>query len=169
VVSTHRGRINSDPRRVTGAPTSEMFHSANLSAFLALGLLAKRVATAPAPTARSDASVSISPRIIALPALLNTLEVVWGSCESFGVNSTGPTNLKCAYFEVPMDYHDSSAGNARLAVIKLAATGKKLGTVFFNPGSSPHPPLVTFHQYQTFYRWTRRLRNPSLVNASSGI
>ena len=135
VVSIHRARINSDPRRVTGAPTSEMFHSASLSAFLALGLLAKRVVAAPASTARSDASVSISPRIIALPVLLNTLEVAWGSCESFGVNSTDPTNLECAYFEVPMDYHNSSAGNAHLAVIKLAATGNKLGTVFFNPGS----------------------------------
>ena len=35
-----------------------------------------------------------------------------------------------------MDYHDSSAGNARLAVIKYAATAKKLGSLFFNPG---HP------------------------------
>jgi len=146
-----------------------MFHSAGLSAFLALGLLAKRVATTPAPTARSDASVSTPPRIIVLPALLNTLEVVWGSCESFGVNSTGPTNLECAHFEVPMDYHDSSAGNASLALIKLAATGKKQGTLFFNPGSSLHPLFVTFHQYPNFHRWARNLRNPSPVNAFSGI
>jgi len=48
-----------------------------------------------------------------------------------------------------MDYHDSSAGNARLAVIKYPATAEKLGTVFFNPG---HPlrflarssPLICF-------------------------
>ena len=60
-------------------------------------------------------------------------EISWGSCESFGVNSTD-SNFECAYLEVPMDYHDSSAGNARLAVIKSPATAKKLGTVFFNPG-----------------------------------
>lgn len=36
-----------------------------------------------------------------------------------------------------MDYHDNSAGNARLAVIKLAATSDKLGTIFFNPGIPP--------------------------------
>jgi len=48
-----------------------------------------------------------------------------------------------------MDYHDNSAGNARLAVIKSPATAEKLGTVFFNPG---HPlrflarssPLIYF-------------------------
>ena len=41
-----------------------------------------------------------------------------------------------------MDYHDSSAGNARLAVAKYAATAsKKLGTIFFNPGM-PIQPIV---------------------------
>lgn len=44
-----------------------------------------------------------------------------------------------------MDYHDSSAGNARIAVIKLAATTNKLGTIFFNPGNPPihHPRSST--------------------------
>ena len=42
-----------------------------------------------------------------------------------------------------MDYHDSSAGQARLAVTKYAATAsKKLGSVFFNPGDSLRPLLV---------------------------
>ena len=50
------------------------------------------------------------------------------------MNSTDP-NLQCGTLEVPMDYHDSSAGTARLAVIKYAATvPKKAGTIFFNPG-----------------------------------
>ena len=124
-----------------------MFHSASLATLLALGLLAKRVVTASTP--RSDASVSLSPPVIISLALLNALEISWESCENFGVNSTG-TNLECAYLEVPMDYHDSSAGNARLAVIKLAATANKLGTIFFNPGSSPHPSFAIFHQYPFF-------------------
>ena len=39
-----------------------------------------------------------------------------------------------------MDYHDSSAGTARLAVAKYAATvPKKLGTIFFHPGNPLHP------------------------------
>jgi pimeloyl-ACP methyl ester carboxylesterase len=49
-----------------------------------------------------------------------------------------------------MDYHDSSAGNARLAVIKLAATANKLGTVFFNPGSSLPPSFVAFYRRPIF-------------------
>ena len=42
-----------------------------------------------------------------------------------------------------MDYHDSSAGMARLAVIKYAATApKKQSTLFINPGITIRPPFV---------------------------
>ena len=45
-----------------------------------------------------------------------------------------------------MDYHDSSAGTARLAVAKYAATvTNKLGTIFFNPGDPFHPQFVVSH------------------------
>ena len=126
-----------------------MSRSAGLAALLALGLFAKRVVTAPASTHRSDPSVSLSPRIIAFSAFLNGSKISWGSCDSFGVNGTD-INYECAYLNVPMDYHDDSAGNARLAVIKLAATQNKLGTVFFNPGNPLHLPLVLSHRYPIF-------------------
>ena len=90
-------------------------------------------------------SREFSPRIAASMDLLNTLKVPWGSCESFGVNSTD-SNLKCTYLEVPMDYHDSSAGTARLAVIKYSATApNKRGTIFFNPGDPPRPSSAVSH------------------------
>ncbi|KAI0743110.1 Alpha/Beta hydrolase protein [Daedaleopsis nitida] len=53
---------------------------------------------------------------------------------------------------VPLDYHDSSAGNGRIAVIKANATGERRGTFFFNPGGpggsglqnlGPYPDFVT--------------------------
>src|ERR1700759_4111327 len=52
-------------------------------------------------------------RIVIPSALLNVLQITWGSCKSFGINSTDP-NFQCGYLEVPMDYQDSSAGNARI-------------------------------------------------------
>lgn len=47
--------------------------------------------------------------------------------------------LYCTNVEVPMDYHNSSAGTANLAVIKYtaAAPGKSKGSVFINPGVYP--------------------------------
>ncbi|RPD53038.1 alpha/beta-hydrolase [Lentinus tigrinus ALCF2SS1-6] len=45
------------------------------------------------------------------------------------------SNLSCAYFGVPLDYHNASAGNGHLLVVKANATsGGKKGTVFHNPG-----------------------------------
>ena len=122
-----------------------MFPSAALAALLTLRLLENSVVAAPAPTPRSDAAVSTYPRLITLSALLNTSEFSWGSCDSFGVNST-VKNLQCAYLKVPMDYHNTLAGSARLAVIKLGATAKKRGTFFFNPGNPLHPPLILTHR-----------------------
>ena len=97
------------------------------------------------------------PRIVVSSALINIIsKISWGSCESFGLNSTDP-NLQCGYLEVPMDYHDSSAGNARLAVAKYAATAsKKLGSIFFNPGSQTHPPSLFLPLIPHFYRRTWR-------------
>ena len=77
-------------------------------------------------------------------AFLNVFQISWGGCGSFVVNSTDP-NLQCGSLDVPMDYHDSSAGTARLAVIKYAATApKKLGTIFLNPGDPLRPSFMTF-------------------------
>ena len=129
-----------------------MFHSVGLTTLLALGFLAKRVVAAPAPAPRGGSSVSLSPPIIVSPTLMYALEISWGSCKSFGVNSTDP-NLQCGYLEVPMDYHDSSAGKARLAVAKYAATAsKKLGSLFFNPGNQLYPSFLTFPQISNFRR-----------------
>ena len=94
------------------------------------------------PRTPQRCSCELSPCIVPSSVLLNVLKISWDSCESFGVNSTDP-NLQCAYLEVPMDYHDSTAGTARLAVAKYAATApKKLGTVFFNPGNPLHSSFL---------------------------
>ena len=60
--------------------------------------------------------------------------IEWGPCEP---NFTSDPTLSCAFFEIPLDYHNSSAGRGRLALAKLNATvgvSERLGTMFFNPG-----------------------------------
>ena len=118
-----------------------MVYSTVPTALLALVLLAGHMVTASAPTS-SDATVSFLIVLSTSPVLLNTSKVSWGDCASFGVNSMD-SNFQCGFLEVPMDYHDSSAGTARLAVIKYAATApEKKGTVFFNPGDVLYPLFV---------------------------
>ena len=115
--------------------TNEMFRPSGLTTLLTLVLLAERVVTAPTSNGATVSFLLTSSTSFAL----NTSKVSWGNCTSFGVNSTDP-NLQCGFLGVPMDYHDSSAGTANLAVIKYSATvPEKKGTIFFNPGDALHP------------------------------
>lgn len=59
-----------------------------------------------------------------------------------------------------MDYHDNSAGTARLAVIKYAATvPEKQGTIFFNPGDPLLSVVRGVQLTSPVYRWTRWFGN----------
>ncbi|KAI5889408.1 uncharacterized protein SCHCODRAFT_02634437 [Schizophyllum commune H4-8] len=65
--------------------------------------------------------------------------IAWFSCSIldplYGV--VGPAlnaSCVCGYHEVPLDYADESAGNARLAVGIYPSTAERWGTVFTNPG-----------------------------------
>ncbi|KEP46989.1 putative hydrolase [Rhizoctonia solani 123E] len=53
----------------------------------------------------------------------------WGKCDP------DKTSRECSWFEVPLDWADSTAGKASLAVARYKATKQpKLGTIFVNPG-----------------------------------
>ncbi|CAE6509951.1 unnamed protein product [Rhizoctonia solani] len=54
----------------------------------------------------------------------------WGSC-----GSETSSSRECSRFEVPLDYANTGAGKASLAVARYKATKQpKLGTLFVNPG-----------------------------------
>jgi hypothetical protein len=54
----------------------------------------------------------------------------WTKC-AFSANIV----RECAWFEVPLDWHNATAGKASLAVARYQAVKKpKLGTLFANPG-----------------------------------
>lgn len=55
----------------------------------------------------------------------------WKACGTFIV--LAPT-AKCAVFTVPQDYSRPRGATFRLAMVKIPATGKKRGSLFFNPG-----------------------------------
>ncbi|KAG8782147.1 hypothetical protein FRC12_021173 [Ceratobasidium sp. 428] len=56
------------------------------------------------------------------------IDIDWQPCEE-------DLDKQCGRFEIPLDYHNESAGKASLAVARHPATkGPKLGTIFLNPG-----------------------------------
>jgi hypothetical protein len=57
----------------------------------------------------------------------NNLE--WKNC------SVGLAGRECTQFEVPLDWHNDTAGKGSLAIIRYPATKQpKLGTLFINTG-----------------------------------
>jgi pimeloyl-ACP methyl ester carboxylesterase len=59
---------------------------------------------------------------------------VWGSCASLiGDTSTIPT-AQCGTVTVPVDYSRPDGPSAQLAVIRIPATGERIGALMINPG-----------------------------------
>lgn len=59
----------------------------------------------------------------------------WGSCKDFETESEPlDSDLECTHITVPLDYDQPDGKTARIAVSKLAATGKRIGSLLFNPG-----------------------------------
>ena len=78
--------------------------------------------------------------------------VQWGPCDPSVFDNPA---VSCGFFEVPLDYNDTSVGTAKLALAKVNATLEpRMGTVFFNPGASfSHYTSPTPHTPSP--RWTR--------------
>ncbi|HUO37119.1 MAG TPA: alpha/beta hydrolase [Mycobacterium sp.] len=58
----------------------------------------------------------------------------WGSCERWLGNTSDIPTARCATVSVPVDYGDPGAGTAQLAVIRVPASGERVGVLMFNPG-----------------------------------
>ncbi|KAL1943423.1 hypothetical protein VTO73DRAFT_4498 [Trametes versicolor] len=67
----------------------------------------------------------------------------WGPCDPAVIQD--PT-ISCSFFEIPLDYHDLHAGTGHIAVAKVNATGKRLGTVFINPGGPGESGLAALDE-----------------------
>ncbi|MUM08034.1 alpha/beta hydrolase [Mycobacterium sp. CBMA 213] len=59
---------------------------------------------------------------------------VWGSCESVIGDTTDLPTARCTTVTVPVDYANLQGPQAKLAVIKIPASGRRLGALLVNPG-----------------------------------
>ncbi|KAI0369593.1 alpha/beta-hydrolase [Pilatotrama ljubarskyi] len=66
----------------------------------------------------------------------------WGPCDPAIVQDP---SVSCTFFEIPLDYHDPTAGYGRIAVAKANATGERRGSLFFNPGGPGGSGLVSLN------------------------
>ena len=118
-------RATTRPPRLSWRP--RVLAAAAASVAAAMVLSACTTATAP-PTAGPSASTADPAVIQGAPANLEPFysqTVTWTSCEK---------TFLCSKVKVPMDYAHPGAASIELAVIKLAATGQRTGSLLVNPG-----------------------------------
>jgi len=58
----------------------------------------------------------------------------WGGCEHFVGDTTAIPTAQCGTVSVPFDYAKPEGAQAQLAVIRVPATGDKIGALVVNPG-----------------------------------
>ncbi|MCX2932682.1 alpha/beta hydrolase [Mycobacterium sp. CVI_P3] len=86
---------------------------------LAVGVMAPPAAAAPTPE----------------PGQTSAPQVTWGSCQRFlGDDADALRTAQCAAVPVPISDADPAGPQAQLAVIKIPASGERIGALFINPG-----------------------------------
>ncbi len=58
----------------------------------------------------------------------------WGGCEQFIGDTTSIPTAQCGTVSVPVDYAKPEGAQAQLAVIRIPASGEKIGVLAVNPG-----------------------------------
>jgi pimeloyl-ACP methyl ester carboxylesterase len=60
--------------------------------------------------------------------------LTWGNCGRFLSRPDDVPSAQCTTVPVPVDYDNPGAGQAQLAVIRIPATGPRIGALLVNPG-----------------------------------
>lgn len=101
------------------------------SALLSLGLLTS-AAVAPAHATPESGSSQTPDSVVAPPTAAPAL--TWGSCSRFVDDTSDIPTARCTELPVPIDYDNPSAGAAKLALIRIPASGPRIGSLLVNPG-----------------------------------
>lgn len=63
-----------------------------------------------------------------------TSQQSWGSCREFVTDNSDLPKAQCTTVSVPVDYDKPTGAQAKLAVIRIPATGQRIGSLLINPG-----------------------------------
>ncbi len=101
------------------------------SALFSFVLLASAAVVPAHATPESDTGQtpgSAVPQPTAAPAL------TWGSCSRFVDDTSDIPTAQCSTVPVPIDYDNPGTGQAQLALIRIPASGPRIGSLLVNPG-----------------------------------
>jgi len=105
------------------------------SALFSAGLLmaVPLAAEMPSADATGESGTGQTPgSVVPQPAAAPRLD--WGSCSRFLSDTSDIPSARCTTVSVPVDYDDPSGAQAELALIRIPATGPRIGSLLVNPG-----------------------------------
>ena len=102
------------------------------SALLTFGLLLPSAVALPLAGATPEPGSGQSPNPAPPPAVAPGLN--WGSCSQFLTDTSDVPTAQCTTVSVPVDYNKPGGARAKLAVIRVRATGQRIGSLLVNPG-----------------------------------
>ena len=102
------------------------------SALLSLGLLLAGQSALPAAGATPEPGAGQTPSPAPPAAAVRPQN--WGSCSQFLTDTSDIPTAQCTTVSVPLDYANPGGAQAKLAVIKVPATGRRVGSLLVNPG-----------------------------------
>ena len=88
---------------------------------------------------------------------------VWSSCAAFVGDVSGIPSAQCGTVAVPVDYARPDGAAAQLAVIKVPATGPRIGVLIVNPGGPGASAVDTVASMGSALAGTEILRRFDLV------
>ena len=102
------------------------------SALLSFGLLVSgQTAVAPPAGATPEPGAGQTPGPNPPPA---AAPQNWSSCNQFLTDTSDLPTAQCTTVSVPVDYNNPGGAHAKLAVIRVPATGQRIGSLLVNPG-----------------------------------
>ena len=105
------------------------------SALLSFGLMLAGQSAWAQPVAGATPEPGAGQTPSPAPPRAAAAQLNWGSCSQFLTDPGGvPTSAACTTVAVPIDYANPGAGQAKLAVIRVPATGQRMGALLVNPG-----------------------------------
>src|ERR1700722_18153740 len=91
------------------------------------------VATTPLASATPESDAGPTPSS-AVPQPSSAPQLSWGSCGRLLSHPDKVPSAQCTTVPVPVDYGNPGGAQAELAVIRIPATGPRIGALLVNPG-----------------------------------
>lgn len=81
-------------------------------------------------------SLSVAPTAGTVPGVgqLGAQSLSWGSCQQWLGDTSDIPTARCATVSVPVNYGQPGGAQTQLAVIRVPATGRRIGALLINPG-----------------------------------